>query len=210
MRFKALAAFLLLFLLSTAQTLSAGSIAPKSKSDFGPSGLIDIGSSESSGGATLQLVCQSSTGCLTSPSDGDFLEVSIPNGFTPGELLNITGVDTTQAVWLDCDDSFIGGCSGGTLSAPQQACVTSIGGSALSSSTYQVAIASCSLNSPNTFMVLVLGLSSPLSAIPASITVTPASGTPTAPEPASWMLLAFGVAALLFVRRAKAGVSVAS
>jgi hypothetical protein len=208
MRFKALFAILFLTVLSTAQIASATGVAPKSKSDFGPTGLIDVGSSESSGGATLQLVCQSSTGCLVSPSEGDFLEVSIPNGFTPGELLNISGVDTTQAVWLDCDDSFIGGCSGGALSASQQACVTSIGGSALSSSTYQVAVASCSLNSPNTFMVLVLGLSGPLSSIPASITVTPA--TANAPEPGSLMLLALGVVALLFKRRAIAETSVAS
>ncbi len=208
MRFKTLAAILLVVFLSTALTARAGAVAPKSKSDFGPTGLIDVGSSESSGGATLQLVCQSSTGCLTSPTDGDFLEVSVPNGFTPGELLDITGVDTTQPVWLDCDDSFIGSCSGGLLSGPQSTCVTSIGGTAVSSSTYQVAIASCSLNSPNTFMVLVLGLSSPLSSIPSSITVSPA--TVPSPEPASWMLFAIGVLALLLKRRVAPGTSLAS
>jgi hypothetical protein len=210
MRFKTLAAILLVVFLSTALTAKAGAVAPKSKSDFGPTGLIDVGSSESSGGATLQLVCQSSTGCLTSPTNtiGDFLEVSVPNGFTPGELLDITGVDTTQPVWLDCDDSFIGSCSGGVLSGPQSACVTSIGGTAVSSSTYQVAIASCSLNSPNTFMVLVLGLSSPLSSIPSSITVSPA--TVPSPEPASWMLFAIGVVALIFKRRITPKTSLAS
>ena len=88
MRYKALAAILFLFL-STVLTASANGVAPKSKSDFGPSGLINVGSSATSGGATLQLVCQSSTGCST-PGDGDFLEVEFPFGLTPGELFDIT------------------------------------------------------------------------------------------------------------------------
>ncbi|MGB8802367.1 MAG: PEP-CTERM sorting domain-containing protein [Candidatus Acidiferrales bacterium] len=206
MRFKTLAAILFLFL-STALTASATGVAPKSKSDFGPTGLIDVGSSGSSGGATLQLVCQSSTGCSTT-GDGDFLEVEIPFGLTPGELLDINGVDTTQPVWLDCDDSFIGPCPGGVLNPTQSSCVTSIGGTALSPSTYQVAIpSSCSLFTTGTFIDLVLGLSSPTNSL-ASFSVTPASAT--APEPASWMLLAAGVVALLFKRRAIAGASVAS
>jgi hypothetical protein len=208
MRLQALAAILILFFLSTAPTTSASSVAPKSKSDFGPTGLIDVGSSESSGGATLQLVCQSSTGCSTA-GDGDFLEVEIPFGLTPGELLDINGVDTTQPVWLDCDDSFIGPCPGGSLSPTQGSCVTSIGGNALSPSSYQVAIPSspCSLFTTGTFMDLVLGLSSPTDSL-ASFSVTPASAT--APEPASWMLLAAGVVVLMFKRRANAGASLAS
>jgi hypothetical protein len=207
MRYKALAAILFLFL-STALTASANGVAPKSKSDFGPSGLIDVGSSATSGGATLQLVCQSSTGCSTT-GDGDFLEVEFPFGFTPGELLDINGVDTTQPVWLDCDDSFIGPCPGGALSPAQSSCVTSIGGTALSPSTYQVAIPSspCSLFTTGTSMDLVLGLSSPTAKL-TSFSVTPAGVT--APEPASWMLLAAGVVVLMFKRRANAGPSLAS
>ncbi len=207
MRYKALAAILFLFL-STVLTASANGVAPKSKSDFGPSGLIDVGSSATSGGATLQLVCQSSTGCST-PGDGDFLEVEFPFGLTPGELFDINGVDTTQPVWLDCDESFIGPCPDGALSPAQTSCVTSIGGTALSSSTYQVAIPSspCSLFTTGTFMDLVLGLSSSTDSL-TSFSVTPAGVT--APEPASWMLLAAGVVVLMFKRRANAAASLAS
>jgi hypothetical protein len=208
MKPRAFAAILLLFLLSTALTASASAVQPKSKSDFGPTGLIDVGSPESSGGAILQLVCQSSSGCSTA-GDGDFLEVEIPSGFTPGELLDINGVDTTQPVYLDCDDSFIGPCPTTPLTGEPGTCLASIGGTALSPSTYQVAVpsSSCSLFTAGTFMDLVLGLSSPTDSL-ASFSVTPASAT--APEPASWMLLAAGVIVLMFKRRANAGASLAS
>ena len=208
MRFKVLAAILFLFLLSAAQTVSAGSVAPKSKSNYGDSPyLTDVGSSETSGGATLQLVCPVSLGC-PSLGESDLLEVSFPNGFTSGGLFDVNGIDTTQEVDLVCDYSFIGACDGGTLTAAQQACVTSIGGSIISSSTYQLAIANCSLGSSGTFMTLIFGLSGDVTSIPASVSVTPASAT--APEPASWMLLAAGVVVLMFKRRANAGASLAS
>ena len=63
MRFKTLAAILFLFL-STALTASANSVQGKSKSNYGDSPyLTDVGSSETSGGTTLQLVCPVSLGC---------------------------------------------------------------------------------------------------------------------------------------------------
>ena len=207
MRFKALAAIFFLILCTTV-TASANSVAPKSKSNYGDSPyLTDVGSSENSGGTTLQLVCPVSLGC-PSTGEADLLEISFPNGFTPGALFDINGIDTSQEVDLVCDYSFIGACDGGTLSPAQQACATSIGGSIISASTYQVAIANCSLGSSGTFMTLIVGLSGDFSSIPQSISVTPASAT--APEPAAWMLCALGVLALLFKRRAIAKASVAS
>jgi hypothetical protein len=208
MRFKTLAAILFLFLLSAAQAVSASSVAPKSKSNYGDSPyLTDVGSSETSDGATLQLVCPVSLGC-PAPGESDLLEVSFPNGFTPGALFDINGIDTTQEVDLVCDFSFIGACDGGTLTAAQQACATSIGGSALSASTYQLAIANCSLGSSGTAMTLIFGLSGDVTSIPTSVSVTSASAT--APEPASWMLFALGAIALIIKRRAIAGTSIAS
>jgi|SRR5580704_1004649 MYXO-CTERM domain-containing protein len=203
MRPQALAAILFLFL-STALTVSANSVQTKPKSNYGDSPfLTDVGSSETSGGTTLQLVCPVSLGC---PSAGgeEFLEVSFPaTGFTPGALFDINGIDTSQEVDLVCEFSMIGACDS-PLTATQQECVNSIGGSIVSASTYQVAIANCSLG---TNMTLLFGVSSDFSSIPASMSVTPA--TATAPEPAAWMLLALGVVALLSKRRAINGTSVA-
>jgi PEP-CTERM motif-containing protein len=208
MRFKTLAAILFLFFLSTAQAVSASSVAPKSKSNYGDSPyLTDVGSSETSGGATLQLVCAVSLTC-PAPGESDLLEVSFPNGFTPGALFDVNGIDTTQEVDLVCDYSFIGACDGGTLTSAQQACVTSIGGSIISSSTYQLAIANCSSGSSGTFMTLIFGLSGDFTSIPTSVSVSPASAT--TPEPASWMLFALGAIALIIKRRAIAGTSIAS
>ena len=56
-------------------------------------------------------------------------------------------------------------------------------------------------------MDLVLGLSSSTDSL-TSFSVTPAGVT--APEPASWMLLAAGVVVLMFKRRANAAASLAS
>lgn len=208
MRPRAFAVILLVLLLSTALTASANSVQPKSKSNYGDSpNLTDVGSSETSGGATLQLVCPVSVGCPAA-GESNLLEVSFPNGFAPGALFDINGIDTTQEVDLVCDFSFIGACDGGTLTSAQQACVTSIGGSIISSSTYQVAIAKCSLGSSGTFMTLIFGLSGDASSIPESVSVSPASIT--APEPASWMLLAIGVVALIYKRRATGRASVAN
>jgi hypothetical protein len=212
MRFKAFAAILVL-VLSTALTASATGVAAKPKSNYGNSPFLDnVGLPETSGGATLQLVCQDGPGCpVTDPTkEANLLEVTFPNGFTPGALFNINGIDTSQEVDLVCDSdfSFIGACPGSMLTALQQACVTSIGGTILSASTYQVAIANCPLGSSGTFMTLIFGLSGDFTSIPKSVSVSPASVT--APEPGSLMLLAFGVVALLFKRRAIAGASVAS
>jgi hypothetical protein len=208
LRPRTLATILFVLLLSTALTASANSVAPKSKSNYGDSPfLTPVGSSEASGGATLQLVCPVSVGCPAS-GEADLLEVSFPDGFTPGALFDINGIDTSQEVDLVCDFSFIGSCDGGTLTAAQQSCVTSIGGSVISPSIYQVAIANCSLGSSHTFMTLIVGLSGDFSSIPSSISVTPASVT--APEPASWMLFAIGIVVLIFKRRAMVGTSVAN
>jgi len=206
MRFKACAAIFLVFL-ATALTASANSVQGKSKSNYGDTPyLTDVGSSETSGGATLQLVCPVSVGC---PSAGgeEFLEVSFPaTGFTPGALFDVNGIDTSQEVDLVCDYSLIGACDSG-LSSAQQTCVNTIGGTIVSASTYQVAIPNCSGFS-GTEMTLLFGVSSYFGSIQPSMSVTPASAT--APEPGSLMLLAFGVVAVLFKRRAIAGTSVAS
>ncbi len=206
MRFKAYAAILFLFL-STALTASANSVQGKSKSNYGDSPfLTPVGLSEpSGGGTTLQLVCPVSVGCPAS-GEADLLEVSFLSG-TPGALFNINGIDTSQEVDLVCDFSLIGACPGSTLSLAQQTCVNTIGGTIISTSTYQVAIPNCSGFS-GTEMTLIFGLSGDFSSIQPSMSVTPATGT--APEPGSLMLLAFGVVALLFKRRAIAGASVAS
>jgi hypothetical protein len=206
MRLKALAAILVIFL-STALTAGANGVAPKSKSNYGVSPfLTDVGSPESSGGADLQLVCPVSLGC---PSAGgeEFLEVTFPaTGFTPGALFNVNGIDTSQEVDLVCDFSLIGACDTGLTSA-QQTCVNTIGGTVISASTFQVAIPNCTGFS-GTQMTLLFGVSEDFSSIPASMSVTKA--TATAPEPDTLMLLAFGVVALLYKRRAIAGASVAS
>ena len=208
MRFKALAAILFLFL-STALTASATSVAPKSKSSYGNSPFLDnIGSPETSGGATLQLVCADGPGC-PAVGEANLLEVTFPNGFTSGALFNINGIDTSQDVDLVCDFSLIGACPGSTLSAAQQTCVNTIGGTIISTSAYQVAIPNCSSSGfSGTLMTLIFGLSDNFSSIPTSASVTSASVT--TPEPASWMLIAFGVVALLLKRRAIAGPSVAN
>jgi hypothetical protein len=204
MRFKALAAILFLFL-STALTVTANSVQTKPKSNYGDAPfLTPVGPSELSSGTTLQLVCPVSLGCPSSSGGEEFLEVSFPaTGFTPGALFDINGIDTSQEVDLVCELSMLGVC-GDPLTSEQQKCVTSIGGSILSASTYQVAIANCTLG---TNMTLLFGVSSDFSSIPESMSVTPA--TATAPEPAAWMLLALGVVALLFKRRAINGTSVA-
>ena len=207
MRFKALFAILFLTVLSTAQIASATGVAPKSKSNYGVTPfLTDVGSSETSGGTTLQLVCPVSVGC---PSAGgeEFLEVTFPGtGFTPGALFDVNGIDTSQEVDLVCDYSLIGACDSG-LSSAQQTCVNTIGGTIISASTYQVAIPNCTGFS-GTEMTLLFGVSEDFPSIPASMSVTPA--TANAPEPGSLMLLALGVVALLFKRRAIAETSVAS
>jgi len=207
MRYKALAAILFLFL-STALTASANSVQGKSKSNYGDTPyLTDVGSSETSGGAFLQLVCPVSVGCPAT-GESDLLEVTFPAfGFTPGALFDINGIDTSQEVDIVCDYSLIGACDGSVLSVAQQNCVNTIGGSIVSASTYQVAIPNCS-GFIGTEMTLIFGLSSDFSSIPASMSVTPAGVT--APEPASWMLLAAGVVVLMFKRRANAGASLAS
>ena len=206
MRYKALAAILFLFL-STALTASANSVQGKSKSNYGDTPyLTDVGSSETSGGAFLQLVCPVSVGCPAT-GESDLLEVTFPAfGFTPGALFDINGIDTSQEVDIVCDYSLIGACDLG-LSSAQQICVNTIGGTIISASTDQVAIPNCSGFS-GTEMTLLFGVSSDFSSIPASMSVTPAGVT--APEPASWMLLAAGVVVLMFKRRANAGASLAS
>ncbi|MGA7841518.1 MAG: PEP-CTERM sorting domain-containing protein [Candidatus Acidiferrales bacterium] len=207
MRFKTLAAILFLFL-STALTASANSVQGKSKSKSGDSPyLTDVGSSATSGGTTMQPFCPVSLGCPSSSGGEEFLEVTFPaTGFTPGALFNVNGINTSDEVDLVCDYSLIGACDSG-LSSAQQTCVNTIGGTIISASTYQVAIPNCSGFS-GTEMTLLFGVSGDFSSIQPSMSVTPASAT--APEPGSLMLLAFGVVAVLFKRRAIAGASVAS
>jgi len=198
MKFNALCAVLFLFLLSTAQTVSAGTIKASGKSDFGdPGSLTQDTSTSLGGGFTASLDDSASLGT------DSYLEIDTPSTeLSAGTIIQISGLDTSlvfDSVYCAAS-SFLGSCDpDGTppvsLTVPQSNCVGTLSETNPSAGVFDFTAPQCTTTSSYS-MVLIFSNGGTLPA--SDLTGITANTIPPtgAPEPSLTMMLGAGLVGL--------------